>query len=67
VEQRGYSLLTFNEYEALLKDSGFVNVKTVDKTAEFFRYLKLELENLEKIKDNFIKVRKKITLICGTH
>lgn len=54
VEQRGYDLLTFNEYEAVLKDSEFVNIKVMDKTDMFAHYLKKELDDFVKIKDEFI-------------
>ena len=57
VEQRGYDLCTFNEYEAILKDNDFVDIKIEDKTELFDFYLKKELEDFEKIKEQFIQVK----------
>ena len=59
VQQRGYDLLTTTEYENLLKDTGFVNIKAEDKTDMFSDYLNKELTYLNSIKDEFIQVLKK--------
>lgn len=56
VEQRGYDLLTLEEYETLLKEFGFVNICAEDKTDFFMNYTKIELENFTQNKDEFIKV-----------
>ena len=55
VNDRGYDLLTIKEYESLMLDSGFVNVKAEDMTSVFDEYLHKELERFETIKDDFIK------------
>lgn len=55
VEQRGYDLLTVDEYANSLKDAGFVNVKAEDKTDLFEHYLHRELATFLAIKDKFIK------------
>lgn len=57
VNDRGYDLLTIKEYETLMVDSGFVNVKAEDMTSLFDDYLHKELARFETIKDDFIKVR----------
>ncbi len=59
VEQRGYNLLTVEEYGNIFKDLGFVNVKPEDKTDLFVYYLKRELDLFEKNRESFIKVYKR--------
>lgn len=54
VEQRGYDLLTLDEYQSMLKENDFVNIKAEDRTDMFDHYLKKELENFEKVKDEFV-------------
>ena len=63
VEQRGYDLFTVSEYESLLNDAGFVNVKAEDKTSLFIDYLVKELENFVSGKEEFLKVTS-LFLIC---
>jgi phosphoethanolamine N-methyltransferase len=56
VEQRGYDLLTTDEYKNALVDAGFVNVTSEDKTEMFADYLNKELDTLNGIKEDFIQV-----------
>ena len=56
VEQRGYNLLTIQEYENLIKEYGFVNVRAEDKTQFFIDYSNKELDNFILNKDEFVKV-----------
>ena len=56
VEQRGYDLLTIEEYENLLKKFEFTNIKVEDKTQLFYDYLIKELNEFTEIKDEFVKV-----------
>ncbi|RNA35062.1 phosphoethanolamine N-methyltransferase 3-like isoform X1 [Brachionus plicatilis] len=55
VEQREYDLLTMEKYENVLKESGFINIRTEDKTKMFVDYLNKELDHLVKGKDEFVK------------
>lgn len=55
VDERGYDLLTIGEYESLLKQSGFSNVRAEDRTELFEKYLLIELEKFRQIKDEFIR------------
>lgn len=55
VEQRGYELLTVEEYGNIFKELGFVNVRAEDKTDTFVYYLNYELEKIDKIKESFIQ------------
>ena len=48
-------MLTIDEYESLLKQSGFSNVKAEDRTELFEKYLLIELEKFRQIKDEFIR------------
>ena len=56
VEQRGYDLLTPSEYGNIFSDLGYENVIAEDKTDMFVYYLKKELAEVEKDKDQFINV-----------
>lgn len=55
VEQRGYDLLTKDEYESMLKCIGFTNVRALDKTDMFIEYLNKELNGLLGMKQQFIE------------
>jgi len=52
---RGYQLITVRDYGNILKRVGFSNVKAMDKTDEFVRILKMEMERFEPSKGKFIK------------
>ncbi|XP_067121684.1 uncharacterized protein [Centruroides vittatus] len=54
IKQRGYHLLTLEEYEKLLNDVGFINVNCKDGTEEFLQALKNELKKLHSEKENFL-------------
>lgn len=58
VENRGYSLLPFDEYVSLFRESGFINVQGEDKTGLFLKYTEQEKEHFEKMqtKEDFLKV-----------
>ena len=56
MEQRGYNLLTIKEYQELLSDYGFVNIKAQDKTDFFIEYTNEELNKFIENKEEFIKV-----------
>ena len=56
MEQRGYNLLTIKEYQELLSDYGFVNIKAEDKTDFFIEYTNEELNKFIENKEEFIKV-----------
>lgn len=55
VEQRGYDLLTIKEYEDLLNEFGFINIRAEDKTDFFIEYTKKELNDFIAKKDEFVK------------
>jgi len=55
VAQRGYNLLTPDEYGQLFVDLGFSNVKAIDETATFIDSLNKELVKFESIKTDFVK------------
>lgn len=63
VEQRGYNLFTLDEYESVLRDTGFVNIKPEDKTEMFTDYLIKEVEHLSNVKDEFINVKISLFLL----
>lgn len=54
IKQRGYHLLTINEYEKLLNDVGFINVICKDGTEQFLQALKKELQKLHSEKEKFL-------------
>lgn len=58
IENRGYSLLPFDEYVSLFRESGFTNVQGEDKTDLFLKYSEQEKEHFEKMqtKEEFLKV-----------
>merc|ERR1712061_806713 len=55
IKDRGYQLVTVQEYGNVLKKVGFKNVQAIDKTAEFISILKMEMKKFKPIKDQFIK------------
>lgn len=55
VAERGYTMLTVDDYAQVLNDVGFKQVQGVDKTEHFLTILKSELETFEGEKDDFIK------------
>merc|ERR1712088_829538 len=55
IKDRGYQLVTVQEYGNVLKKVGFKNVKAIDKTAEFISILKMEMTKFKPTKDKFIK------------
>jgi len=55
IKDRGYQLVTVQEYGNVLKKVGFKNVQAIDKTAEFISILKMEMEKFKPTKDKFIK------------
>jgi hypothetical protein len=62
VEQRGYNLLTVEDYGKTFTDLGFVNVKPEDKTDLFVYHLNRELELFEESRESFIQVRTQFSL-----
>jgi len=55
VAQRGYNLLTPQEYGNLFVQLGYENVKAIDETPMFIECLERELVRFEKIKTEFEK------------
>ncbi|KAF8764356.1 Phosphoethanolamine N-methyltransferase 3 like protein [Argiope bruennichi] len=55
IKDRGYNLLTLQQYKELLENCGFVNVKAEDATEEFLRALQEELNKLQNGKEDFLK------------
>jgi len=55
IKDRGYQLVTVQEYGNVLRRCGFKRVEDIDKTDYFISILKLEMEKFKKIKDKFIK------------
>merc|ERR1711953_811536 len=55
IEDRGYQLVTVQEYGNVLKKVGFKNVQAIDKTAEFISILKMEMDKFKPTKDKFIR------------
>ncbi|XP_062821194.1 uncharacterized protein LOC134294345 [Anolis carolinensis] len=55
VQQRGYSLLTPEEYGQVLQESGFVQVKALDHTERMLLALNQELEELQKSREAFVQ------------
>lgn len=54
VEERGYDLLSVQEYDDLLKETGFVNIESKDETETFIKYSIKESEHLRSIKSQFL-------------
>lgn len=56
VSERGYSMLTVEDYAQVLRDVGFVDVVGVDLTAKsFLSILQKELDKFESTRDEFIE------------
>ncbi|XP_043931612.1 phosphomethylethanolamine N-methyltransferase-like isoform X2 [Protopterus annectens] len=55
VKERGYILYSTEEYGEFLQKARFVNVRAMDRTAQFVDILKKELQKTESIKDEFIQ------------
>ncbi|XP_035213418.1 phosphoethanolamine N-methyltransferase-like isoform X2 [Stegodyphus dumicola] len=55
IADRGYHLLTLNQYKELLGKSGFTNIKVEDATEEFLNALHAELNKLRTQKESFLK------------
>ncbi|KAM7267060.1 hypothetical protein ACFE04_009226 [Oxalis oulophora] len=55
IKQRGYDLHDVETYGQMLRDAGFNEVIAEDRTDQFLRVLKRELDVIEKEKDEFIQ------------
>jgi len=55
VKDRGYHLLTVEEYGKVLMSAGFSHVTATDMTDEFIDILRKELDGFQKIKDEVVK------------
>jgi phosphoethanolamine N-methyltransferase len=55
VTDRGYHLVTVQQYSQLLEEAGFTHVKSEDRTEQFKNVLKQELSRLETNKQQFIQ------------
>ncbi|GFV46814.1 phosphoethanolamine N-methyltransferase [Trichonephila clavipes] len=55
IDDRGYNLLTLQQYKELLERSGFVNIKAEDATEDFLNALHAELDRLRKEKEVFLQ------------
>ncbi|XP_077434010.1 phosphoethanolamine methyltransferase isoform X2 [Vanacampus margaritifer] len=55
VKQRGYILYTPSQYGKFIQDAGFCNVEANDRTAQFIRVVKGELQRADEIKREFIE------------
>ena len=56
IAERGYHLFTVNQYEKLLTENGFVNVKANDWHHKFVESLKRELKKLTDGKTDFLEM-----------
>ncbi|KAK9115267.1 hypothetical protein Syun_022064 [Stephania yunnanensis] len=54
IKQRGYDLHDVEAYGQMLKEAGFSDVVAEDRTDQFLKVLKRELDAIEKEKDEFI-------------
>ncbi|XP_064463569.1 uncharacterized protein LOC135374559 isoform X2 [Ornithodoros turicata] len=54
VADRGYNLLTVQQYNDLMDDTGFVNVRCENYSKRFLEVLVQELEKLSKEKEDFL-------------
>ncbi|CAL9240548.1 unnamed protein product [Arabidopsis halleri] len=54
IKQRGYDLHDVQAYGQMLRDAGFEEVTTEDRTDQFMKVLKRELDAVEKEKEEFI-------------
>merc|ERR1711910_292039 len=55
IKDRGYQLVTVQEYGNVLKKVGFKRVEAIDKTAQFISILKMEMAKFKPMKDEFIR------------
>ncbi|GAB4815755.1 hypothetical protein N2152v2_002801, partial [Parachlorella kessleri] len=55
IDNRKYDLQTVEEYAALLRQAGFVDVMGLDKSSQFSTCLSKELADLEQSKEAFIR------------
>eukprot|EP00297_Palpitomonas_bilix_P010964 CAMPEP_0113880960 /NCGR_PEP_ID=MMETSP0780_2-20120614/8091_1 /TAXON_ID=652834 /ORGANISM="Palpitomonas bilix" /LENGTH=265 /DNA_ID=CAMNT_0000867725 /DNA_START=45 /DNA_END=842 /DNA_ORIENTATION=+ /assembly_acc=CAM_ASM_000599 len=55
VKQRGYSLVTVEDYKQALVDAGFVNVTGTDNSETFMKVLEREISEMEANKDKFVE------------
>lgn len=55
IDDRGYQLLTVQNYEQVLSRAGFTNIEATDITSKFIDVLKTEMEKFKPTKDQFIK------------
>nr|XP_015194380.1 PREDICTED: LOW QUALITY PROTEIN: phosphoethanolamine N-methyltransferase 3-like [Lepisosteus oculatus] len=55
--QRGYTLYTPQRYGKFLEEAGFGHVRAEDRTAQFIKVIKAELERAEGMRQEFIEVR----------
>ncbi|KAK9091597.1 hypothetical protein Sjap_024774 [Stephania japonica] len=55
IKQRGYDLHDVEAYGQMLKEAGFSDVVAEDRTGQFLKVLKRELDVIEKEKDDFIR------------
>lgn len=55
VAERGYTLLTVDDYAKVLEDVGFKDVQGIDKTDHFLKILKSEVDKFDGEKEEFVK------------
>merc|ERR1712088_70620 len=55
IKDRGYQLVTVQEYGNVFKKVGFKRVEAIDKTAQFISILKMEMAKFKPMKDEFIR------------
>ncbi len=48
-------MLTVDQYENLLRDGDFINVKAEDKTDMFMHYLNKELSEFQNVREEFVR------------
>lgn len=54
-KQRGYNLWTVKKYGEMLEQTGFQNVKALDKTDRMVEIMKMELKKFYGMKESFVK------------
>lgn len=55
IDDRGYQLLTVQDYEGVLKKAGFLNIEASDITSKFIQVLEDEMKRFKPTKEQFIK------------
>jgi len=55
IDERGYTMLTVEDYGKLLSDVGFKDVQAVNKTDDFLKILQSEVDLFDPKKEQFIK------------